>query len=55
MLHLMKRAISETNSSYATRKHLTEINTHGNGINIEHKLKTDTMMNLTTAEKHFHY
>ena len=32
-----------------------ENNTYENGINIEHKLNTDTVMNLITIEKHFHY
>ena len=55
ILHLMKRSLSEMNSSHATRNNLAEINTHQNGINREHKLNIDTMMNLTTVEKIFHY
>ena len=51
----MKRALSEMNSSHETRKNLAEINTHGNGINREHKLNTDTMMNLTIIKNPFHY
>ena len=33
----------------------TENNTYEKWNNREHKLNTDTVMNLITIEKHFHY
>ena len=38
MLHLLKRVLTETNSSHATRKYLVEINTYGKW----HKERTQT-------------